>query len=265
MTGGGIVPKTVSALEAISEVKKIVEPITIGFAGEVYENEDTATTDDPRRFETSSRKLRDLIIQVSGNDQLFGNEANQRYKVAVGDTIGFTQLELSQLYFKNAVAGQNGTVNILGLDGAFLSIDIGEAAVYRAGSTAEHDTHINTGNPANASGIIDTVEIWAKDTLTGCKVGTFYKTNEDTLKCRSVVEIGDVSSGSKQTFTGLSLTVVAGDYIGFCSDSGRVAYISYGGAGMWHKMGDSCVFDAEATYDFLEDWIMSLYGTGWVT
>ena len=112
----GKVPKTVSALEPISEIKKIIEPITIGFAGAVYENEDTATTDDPRRFETSPRKLRDLIIQVSGNDQLFGNVANQRYKVAIGETIGFTLVELSLLYFKNAVAEQNGTVNILGVE-----------------------------------------------------------------------------------------------------------------------------------------------------
>ncbi|MBA7604662.1 hypothetical protein ES703_11788 [subsurface metagenome] len=116
MPGGGIVPKTISALEPISEVKKIIEPVTIGFAGAVYENEDLATTDDPRRFETTSRKLRDLIIQVSGNDQLFGNVANQRYKVAVGETIGFTQVELSLLYFKNAVTEQNGTVNILGVE-----------------------------------------------------------------------------------------------------------------------------------------------------
>ncbi|GAI66642.1 unnamed protein product [marine sediment metagenome] len=67
MPGGGIVPKTISESEPIAEVKKITEPVSIGFAGAVYENEDTATTDDPRRFETSSRKLRDLIIQVSGN------------------------------------------------------------------------------------------------------------------------------------------------------------------------------------------------------
>ncbi|MBA7591343.1 hypothetical protein ES708_33497 [subsurface metagenome] len=88
----------------------------LGFSGAVYENEDLATTDDPRRFETTSKKLRDLIIQVSGNDQLFGNEANQRYKVAIGETIGFTQVDLSLLYFKNAATGQNGTVNILGVE-----------------------------------------------------------------------------------------------------------------------------------------------------
>ncbi|MBA7529120.1 hypothetical protein ES705_21312 [subsurface metagenome] len=116
MPGGGITPKTISESEPISEVKKVTDPITIGFAGAVYENEDTATTDDPRRFETSSKKLRDLIIQVSGNDQLFGNAANQRYKVAVGEAIGFTQVELSLFYFKNAAAGQNGTVNILGVE-----------------------------------------------------------------------------------------------------------------------------------------------------
>jgi len=88
----------------------------LGFSGAVYENEDTATDDNARRFETSSKKLRDVIIQVVSNDQLFGNATNQRYKVATGSTIGFTQVDLSTLYFKNATAGQNGTVNILGVE-----------------------------------------------------------------------------------------------------------------------------------------------------
>ena len=88
----------------------------LGFSGAVYENENTATDDNARRFETSSKKLRDVIIQVVTNDQLFGNAANQRYEVAAGEAIGFTQVDLSTLYFKNAAAGQNGTVNILGVE-----------------------------------------------------------------------------------------------------------------------------------------------------
>lgn len=113
---GGIRPGRNTVLQAISQVKKIIEPIIIGFTGAVYENEDTATTDDPRRFEISSKKLRDVIIQVSAFDQLFGDATNQRYPVAAGEVIGFTQVDLSLLYFKNAATGQNGTVNILGVE-----------------------------------------------------------------------------------------------------------------------------------------------------
>lgn len=88
----------------------------LGFSGAVYENENTATDDNARRFETSSKKLRDVIIQVVTNNQLFGDSSNQRYAVAAGEAIGFTQVDLSTLYFKNAAAGQHGTVNILGVE-----------------------------------------------------------------------------------------------------------------------------------------------------
>lgn len=88
----------------------------IVFGGAVYENEDIATGDTARRFETTSKKLRDVIIQVKTQNQLFGNSNNQRYEVAAGEAIGFTQVDISTLYFKNATAGQNGTVRILGVE-----------------------------------------------------------------------------------------------------------------------------------------------------
>ena len=88
----------------------------LGFSGAVYENENTATSDATRRFEASSKKLRDVIIQVETNDQLFGNASNQRFRVTAGASMGFTQVDLSTLYFKNASAGLNGTVRILGVE-----------------------------------------------------------------------------------------------------------------------------------------------------
>ena len=86
------------------------------FGGVIYEKEDTAASDTPRRFETSAKKLRDVVIRVSTNNQLFGSAANQRYPVNVGETISFSKVDVSTLYFKNATAGQNGTVNILGTE-----------------------------------------------------------------------------------------------------------------------------------------------------
>ena len=86
------------------------------FSGQVYQNADTATADTARRFETSDKLLLDLIIQVSTNDQLFGNAAGQTYLVKADETIGFTHVNLATLYFKNASAGLNGTVNILGVE-----------------------------------------------------------------------------------------------------------------------------------------------------
>ncbi len=83
------------------------------FGGAVYTKVDTAAVDTARRFETTSKKLRDVIIQVATYAQLFGDSAEQAYSVGVGDTLGFTKVDISTLYFKNSAAGQNGVVRIL--------------------------------------------------------------------------------------------------------------------------------------------------------
>jgi len=84
--------------------------------GSVYENQNLATADTARRFETSQKKLKDVILQVSGYAQLFGDSSNQRYRLEVGGWMGFQKCDISTLYFKNATAGQNGTVNVIGVE-----------------------------------------------------------------------------------------------------------------------------------------------------
>jgi len=88
----------------------------LSFSGAVYVNSDTATDDNARRFETSSKKLRDMVIYVETNDQLFGDSASQTFPIAAGSSFGITQIDISTLYFCNATAGQNGTVHIIGVE-----------------------------------------------------------------------------------------------------------------------------------------------------
>jgi len=85
-------------------------------SGAVYVNSDTAEADTARRFETTPKILKDVIISVVTQSQLFGNSAGQTYPVAADATIGITKIDISTLYFKNAAAGQNGTVHILGVE-----------------------------------------------------------------------------------------------------------------------------------------------------
>jgi len=85
------------------------------FGGDVYCMTDVAIDDDPRRFATEMLKLRDVVIQVHDHPQAFGNFDIRDYEVQPGDTLGFTRVDLSTLYFVNAVAGNNGTVTILGV------------------------------------------------------------------------------------------------------------------------------------------------------
>lgn len=143
-----------------------------------------------------------------------------------------------------------------------MAIDIGAPAIARGFSLPPVQTRINKENPANASGTITSVEIWSKTDLSGVKVGIFYTTNGDTLKCRSAVTIGNVTSGSKQTFGGLSLAVMAGDYIGMYWSGGLGWYHTAGYTGIWSIAGDHCIVDDEADYALGSGDAFSLYGTG---
>lgn len=87
-----------------------------GYSGAVYENQDTATDDSARRFETTRKFFRDVVIKVTTYAQKFGDADNQRLELAAGDSIGFTLVDVSTLYFKNSAAGENGTVTILGTE-----------------------------------------------------------------------------------------------------------------------------------------------------
>lgn len=90
-----------------------------------------------------------------------------------------------------------------------IPIFIGADAIDRPANTLVGYTYIDINNPANASGIIHTVEIWAYSVMENCIVGTFYSINRRGLKCRDSVFIGDMPRWAKQTFSGLSIAVEA--------------------------------------------------------
>ncbi len=87
-----------------------------GYSGIVYVGSDTAANDSTRRFAAETRKLRDIIVRVEDNDQLFGDAASQTFLLAAGEWMGFTMVDVSTLYFRNRTAGQNGTVHIIGTE-----------------------------------------------------------------------------------------------------------------------------------------------------
>jgi len=86
------------------------------FGGNVYSKTMTMTNDAATRFETTAKKLRDAVIIVTTNNMLLGKSGTEVYPVDADDTVGFTRVDLSTLYFKNAVGGSNGTITILGVE-----------------------------------------------------------------------------------------------------------------------------------------------------
>ena len=143
-----------------------------------------------------------------------------------------------------------------------MAIDIGAPAINRGGWGYYGYTRIGLTNPANGSGVIDTIEVWAVENITGLRVGTFYLVSGTTYRCRDSVTIGNVTAGSKQTFTGLSIDVVAGDYIGCYFVSGLIEYDTVGGAGNYSILGEYIDPNDQAVYTLYAGVVDSLYGMG---
>lgn len=81
--------------------------------GDVYSKTMTMSDDNATRFETSEKSLRDVVILVETNDMLLGSTGVEVFTVAAGASTGWEKVDISTLYFKNAGAGNNGTISIL--------------------------------------------------------------------------------------------------------------------------------------------------------
>lgn len=140
------------------------------------------------------------------------------------------------------------------------TIDVGSGAadydVYRSGNT----TYIDLTNPANDSGTLDTVEMWFRTTGSGVKIGTFSGSGT-SWNDRDYETIGTVTSGSKQTFTGVDIDVVTDDILGCYFTTGLIELASSGGTGLGSINVDT--FGAGATtYTFENNLRIAIYATG---
>jgi len=140
-------------------------------------------------------------------------------------------------------------------------IDIGPAASDRASNSATGGyTIILKDNVANASGEINSIDIWCYTNLSGVKVGTFYEVSAGVYRCRDSASIGNVTSGSSQNFV-VGLDVSTGDLLGFYCVSGAIESGTDGG-GIWYVAGDECDTDDEATFTSSANTVYSVYGEG---
>ena len=144
------------------------------------------------------------------------------------------------------------------------AIDIGSSATDRNSQSAALYTYIDLANAANSDGEITSVEVWAKQSMTGLRVGTFYLVSGTTYRCRDSVTLGAVTAGSKQTFTGLNIEVKKGDFIGCYYLTGTIEFSTSGGSGMRFtgSAGEYIDKDDETTYYLYTGGAMSVYGTG---
>ena len=146
-----------------------------------------------------------------------------------------------------------------------MTIDIGGEAIDRAGKGGSTYTIINATNPAKVDGIITSIEVWAYTALEGFEVATFYAVGPDRFTTRDHYTIGSVAPGSKQTFSGLSIAVAAGDYLGHyiaaSSPTGYIELDATGYSGYWYRAGDS-IPCADVLFGFVAGRCFSVHGIG---
>ena len=131
-----------------------------------------------------------------------------------------------------------------------MTVDIGVEAINRSSLEGFGKTIINSGATASEAGNVTSIDIWANIDITGLKIGVFYATNGDTLKCRSAATIsGTITAGSKVNKV-VSLSVEIGDYIGCYFTGGRIEGVNYGGVGRWTLSGDYCTVNSEEAYGY---------------
>jgi len=106
----------VDSLSALPAGTNIIGKVEDSFGGNVYSKTMTMSDDAATRFETEAKLLRDVVILVETYSMLLGKTGVEVYTVGVGETVGFTKVEISTLYFKNATAGQNGKISILAVE-----------------------------------------------------------------------------------------------------------------------------------------------------
>ena len=143
------------------------------------------------------------------------------------------------------------------------AIDVGAAATDRATKSAGGITWIEGSNPADGIGTITSVEVFLESGSgdTDATLATFYVESGDNLTARDSENIGAITAGSKQTFSGLTLSVETGDYLGIFVTDNSPSYDSSGGTHVWWKVGDHTAASNQA-YANADTFIMSLYGTG---
>ena len=147
------------------------------------------------------------------------------------------------------------------------AIDVGAAATDRAAAFASGYTLIGLDNPANETGTLNSIEVWAAVSMNGTnKVATFSRDGAKFTP-RDVVTIGSIADGSKQTFTEdassnpIALSVESGDYLGIYFSSGNIERDETGYSGLYYKQFDQTAA-GEQTYTLAAGDAISLYATG---
>jgi hypothetical protein len=137
------------------------------------------------------------------------------------------------------------------------AIDVGSEAINRSTYNNE-GTSVDRNNPANASGTITSVEIYANSAMSNVEVATFFVVSGNNLSTRDSEAIGSVAAG--YTTHTVSLNIVTGDCIGIYFSAGGLDRDTTGG-GFWKNAGDQ-IPCTNVLFTLTANGTLSIYGAG---
>ena len=132
------------------------------------------------------------------------------------------------------------------------TIKIGGSAISSVNNTGpmSNYTYVTGEYPADGTGTLTSMSFYLKTSATGLKCGTFSRSSNN-LTGRDFETIGNVSAGSKQTFTGLSCSVSLNDILGvYAGNSDANMYVTISSNNYWYYYGDK-MGSASTTFDFV--------------
>lgn len=139
------------------------------------------------------------------------------------------------------------------------AVDIGSPAIEGAGNYSNAATRINRENPANVTGVITSVAIYAGAEMSDCQVATFYIEAGTNLSTRDWELIGAVPAG--YSIHSVNINVTVGDCIGICFPAeGSIAY-NAGTEACWYRLGDNIPCD-DVEFTATGNWKISVLGIG---
>ena len=117
------------------------------------------------------------------------------------------------------------------------AINIGSEAINRTGTRTAGNTAVDKNLPANATGTITSVQIYAAAKMSNVEVGIFYIVSGNNLSTRSNVTLGTVEAGYSES--PVNLPVEVNDLIGLYWTAGELDYDTATGNGFFQKAGDN--------------------------
>jgi len=220
--------------------------------------EDSTSQDDyqKRTLAVNGKYLDDTTVAQSYADYALSKfkEPRGELSISVINQDSATLADILNLEISDRISIANDELGIA-------SIDMGNEAINRSGFVYPTITFIDNANPANYTGTLTSIQVWATTNLTGLRVGTFYNVSGTTYKCRDSETIGSVTAGSLQTFT-VDIDVVAGDYIGCYFASGWLEASDTLTSTLYYKVGEYIDPNDSATFSTTGNNGISLYATG---